>query len=296
MPNTSLKRIAAAFYLAPFILIATVTVTRADATDDYVRSQMQKKRIPGLSLAVIRNGRVVKEAAYGKASLELNVPVTPDTSFPLASMTKIFTATAIMQLVEEGKISLDEPVSQILSELPTPWSAITIRHCLSHTSGLPDVLTDDVNATTVSGDRDTALAEVAKQPLKPAGAASVYNQTGYVLLGMIIEKVSGMSYETFVQSRVLNPAGMKTARFGDAWAIIPGQADLYTNLDITPDHTKLLMRDGRPVVLTDRILRYGSKYMPLSCAGGTVERQSPRSGELGGNTGAREAIENLEPH
>jgi CubicO group peptidase (beta-lactamase class C family) len=211
---------------------------------------------------VIRNGRVVKEAAYGKASLELNVPVTPDTSFPLASMTKIFTATAIMQLVEEGKISLDEPVSQILSELPTPWSAVTIRHCLSHTSGLPDVLTDDVNATTVSGDRDTALAEVAKQPLKPAGAASVYNQTGYVLLGMIIEKVSGMSYETFVQSRVLNPAGMKTARFGDAWAIIPGQADLYTNLDITPDHTKLLMRDGRPVVLTDRILRYGSKYMP----------------------------------
>jgi len=256
------KKMAAALGLAPFILLTTVTVTRADATDDYVHRQMENKKIPGLVLAVIRDGHVVKEAAYGKASLELNVPTTLDTSFSLASMTKIFTAAAIMQLVQEGRISLDEPVTQILTQLPAQWSAVTIRHCLSHTSGLPDVLTDDVNGTTVSGDRDTALAEVAKQPLKPAGVESVYNQTGYVLLGMIIEKISGMSYEKFVQSRLLDPAGMKNARFGDAWAIIPGHADLYTNLDIAADHTKLLMREGHPVVLTDKILRYGSKYLP----------------------------------
>ena len=256
------NRIAMALSLIAFVLLATVSVARADGTDDYVRSQMEKKRIPGLSLAVIRNGHVVKEAAYGKASLELNVPVTLETSFPLASMTKIFTAVAVMELVEEGKISLDEPISQLLAQLPSQWSAVTVRHCLSHTSGLPDVLTDDVNATTLSGDRDIAFAEAAKQPLKPAGAASVYNQTCYALLGMIIEKISGMSYENYMQSRVLNAAGMKTARFGDGWAIIPGQADLYTNLDITADHSKLLVRDGRPVVLTDKILRYGSKYLP----------------------------------
>jgi D-alanyl-D-alanine carboxypeptidase len=256
------KRTATPLWLAPFILVTTVAVARADATDDYVHRQMEKKRIPGLSIAVIRDGHIVKEAAYGKASLELNVPATLDTSYPLASMTKIFTAAAVMQLVQEGRISLDEPVTQILTQLPAQWSAITVRHCLSHTSGLPDVLTDDVNATTVSGDRDTALVDVAKQALKPVGAASVYNQTGYVLLGMIIEKISGMSYEHFVQSRLFDPAGMKTARFGDAWAIIPGRADLYTNLDITADHMKLLMRDGQPVLLTDKILRYGSKYMP----------------------------------
>jgi|HubBroStandDraft_2_1064218.scaffolds.fasta_scaffold03042_8 CubicO group peptidase (beta-lactamase class C family) len=257
-----LKRMAAALWLAPFILMTAPAVTRADATDDYVHRQMEKKKIPGLSIAVIRDGHVIKEAAYGKASLELNVPATLDTSYPLASMTKVFTAVAIMQLVQEGRISLDEPVIQILPQLPPHWSAITVRHCLSHTSGLPDVLTDDVNATTVSGDRDAALAEVAKQPLKPAGAASIYNQTGYVLLGMIIEKISGMSYQDFVQSRLINPAGMKTVHFGDGWAIIPGEADLYTALDITPDHTKLLMRDGRPVVMTDKIRRYGSKYLP----------------------------------
>jgi CubicO group peptidase (beta-lactamase class C family) len=256
------NRIATALCLAPFILITTVAVTRADATDDYVRDQMAKRKIPGLSVAVIRDGHIVKEAAYGKASLELNVPATLDTSYALASMTKIFTAAAIMQLIQEGRISLDEPVTQILPQLPPPWSAVTIRHCLSHTSGLPDVVTDDINVITVNGERDLALAEMAKVPLKPTGVASVYNQTGYVLLSMIIEKISGSSYEKFVQDRLFNPAGMKSARFGDAWAIIPGRADLYTALDITPDHLKLLVREGRPVPLTDKILRYGSKYMP----------------------------------
>lgn len=255
------KRMATALWLAS-LLITAVTVTRADATDDYVHRQMESKRIPGLSVAVIRDGHVVKEAAYGKASLELNVPTTLDTSYPLASMTKTFTAVAIMQLVQEGRISLDEPVAQILVQLPPQWSAVTIRHCLSHTSGLPDVLTDDVNSTTVSGDRDTALNLVAKQSLKPAGVEAAYIQTGYLLLGMVIEKVSGMSYESFVQSRLLNPAGMKNARFGDAWSIIPGQSDLYTALDITPDHTKLLIRDGQPVLLRNKTLRYGSKYLP----------------------------------
>lgn len=256
------KRLAAVLAALSLFVFAASGVAHADATDDYVHRQMAEKKIPGLSLAVIRDGRVVKEAAYGKASIELNVPVTLDTSFPLASMTKIFTAAAVMQLVEEGRISLDEPVVKILPQLPPTWSAVTIRHCLSHTSGLPDVLTDDLNLRTVSGDRDAALAEVAKQALKPAGAASVYNQTGYVLLGMIIEKISGSSYGDFVRSRVFNPGGMKNASFGDAWAIIPGRADLYTNLDITSDHTKLLARDGQPVVLTDKILHYGSKYMP----------------------------------
>ena len=146
IPFNGSRGVAMAHCLAPLIFVATTALTRADATDDYVRSQMDKKRIPGLSLAVIRNGHVVKEAAYGKASLELNVPVTLNTSFPLASMTKIFTAAAIMQIVEERKIQLDEPVSQILNGLPAQWSAVTVRHCLAHTSGLPDVLTDDVNA------------------------------------------------------------------------------------------------------------------------------------------------------
>jgi CubicO group peptidase (beta-lactamase class C family) len=106
---------ATALWLAPCVLLTAVTVTHADTTDDYVHSQMAKKKIPGLSVAVIRDGHVVKEAAYGKASLELNVPATLDTSYPLASMTKIFTAAAVMQLVQEERISLYEPVMRFNS-------------------------------------------------------------------------------------------------------------------------------------------------------------------------------------
>lgn len=110
---------------------------RADAIDDYLRTEMQKRSIPGLALAVVRDGSVVKMQGYGFANLEHDVPVTPDTIFELASVTKQFTATAIMRLVEEGKVGLDDPIARRLSGAPETWKAITVRHLLTHTSGLP---------------------------------------------------------------------------------------------------------------------------------------------------------------
>jgi D-alanyl-D-alanine carboxypeptidase len=251
-----------ASWLVLLLVVAIVSVTRADATDDYVRTEMVKRKIPALSVAVLRDGRVIKEAAFGVSNVELVAPATLDTVYMLASMTKVFTGAAIMLLVQEGRISLDEPVSKILLQLPSTWTTVTIRHCLSHTSGLPDAFIDDINATAMSADRSSLLEALAKIPAAPAGQQSVYNQTGYILLGMIIEKISGLSYENFVQTRLLKPAGMSHASFGDAWQIIPGRADLYTALDITPDHSKLRVQDGEPVLLHDRILHYGSKYWP----------------------------------
>jgi D-alanyl-D-alanine carboxypeptidase len=231
------------------------------SVNSYVRHEMTRRRIPGLAFAVIRDGHLVKEAVFGVANVELGVPATLDTVYTLASMTKVFTATAIMLLVQEGRISLDEPVSKILPQLPPTWSAITIRQCLSHTSGLPDALLDNFNMTTITPDLNVLFNTLSNVPVEPAGKQSVYNQTGYILLGMIIEKISGVSYEKFVQTRLLDAAGLSGARFGDAWEIIPNRADLYTTLDITPDHLKLQARDGEPVLLHDRILHYGSKYM-----------------------------------
>jgi CubicO group peptidase (beta-lactamase class C family) len=251
-----------ACWLVPLLVVTFVSVTRADSTDDYVRAEMAKRKIPALSIAVLRDGRVLKEAAFGVANVELAAPATLDTVYTLASMTKVFTGAAIMLLVQEGRISLDEPVSKILPQLPTAWSAVTIRHCLSHTSGLPDAFIDDINATARSGYINTLLETLAKMPTVPSGERSIYNQTGYILLGMIIEKISGLSYENFAQTRLLKPSGMSHASFGDAWQIIPGRADLYTALDITPDHSKLQLHDGEPVLLHDKILHYGSKYWP----------------------------------
>jgi D-alanyl-D-alanine carboxypeptidase len=261
-PPRSYEHAGHGWWLVVMLLTATASMTHADATDDYVRAEMVKKRIPGVSLAVLRDAQLIKQAAYGVASVELGAPATLDTVYTLASMTKVFTASAVMLLVQEGRISLDEPVSKILPQLPRPWSAVTVRHCLSHTSGLPDALIDSVNMSTIAPDRDALFETLAKLPVEPAGERSVYNQTGYILLGMIIEKLSGMSYEKFVQTRLLDSAGLSGARFGDGWAIIPNRADLYTALDITPDHLKLQLRDGKPVLLHDRILHYGSKYTP----------------------------------
>jgi len=243
-------------------LSATTFNASADNIDDFVHAEMAKAKIPGMSVAVIQNNKVIKESAYGVASVELNVPVTLDTSYPLASMTKTFTTSAIMVLVQDGKITLDESITKVLPQLPATWSKVTIRNCLSHTSGLPDEITDSVNLTPVAGDRDELFKILAKKPLKPIGEESSYNQTGFTILGMIIEKISGMSYKDFMEERVLKPANITGVTYGDGWSIIPGRSDLYTALDITKDHTKLLMGAHGPVVMHDKIIRYGSKYMP----------------------------------
>lgn len=244
------------------VVASACSVAHADVVDIYVRRQMAKEMIPGLALAVIRDDHVVKEAAYGLANVELKVPVTLATSFPLASMTKVFTAAAIMRFVQQGRLALDEPVARILPQLPATWSAITVRECLAHTSGLPDVFTDDINGTTIAGTVSGMFAALRKMPVQASGERSVYNQTGYVLLGMIIEKVTGMKYARYMESHFFHPLGLTGLRFGDAWAVIPDRADLYTKLDITPNHLKLLVRDGQPVFLHGRILHYGAKFFP----------------------------------
>ena len=233
-----------------------------DEIDSLILKEMAEKKIPALSIAVIKNNKVIKLSAYGLASIELNVPATLNTSYSLASMTKIFTASAVMLLVQDGKISLDESITKVLPQLPAKWSNVTIRHCLSHTSGLPDEITDDVNVTPITGDRNELFEILAKEPIKLAGENPVYNQTGYTLLGMIIEKLSGMPYEKFVQNRILNPANITGAAFGDGWSIVPGRSNLYTSLKIKSDHSKLFIGENGPVVMQDKILHYGSKYMP----------------------------------
>ena len=124
----------------------------ADTIDDYIRTEMKARRIPGLTLAVVLNGTVTKMQGYGVANLEHDVPVRPDTVFELASVSKQFTATAIMVLVEAGKVQLDEPILSYLPRGPETWKGITVRHLLTHTSGLP-TLGEDFKALRPGGTR-----------------------------------------------------------------------------------------------------------------------------------------------
>ena len=123
--------------LAVLAILLLHTVASADPVDDYIKTEMQRRQIPGLALAVVRDGAVVKMQGYGRANLEHDVPATPDTVFELASVTKQFTATAIMVLVEDGKVKLDEPIATYLPGSPDTWTAMTVRHLLTHTAGLP---------------------------------------------------------------------------------------------------------------------------------------------------------------
>src|SRR5579859_4459727 len=124
------------------LFIAAIGTARADQIDDYIKRQMPRLHIPGLSLAVVQDGKVIKTKGYGLANMELNVPATPTTIYQIQSMTKQFTATGIMMLVEEGKVGLDDRIGKYLDGTPDTWKEITVRHLLTHTSGIKDFINE----------------------------------------------------------------------------------------------------------------------------------------------------------
>src|SRR5690606_33313811 len=117
-------------------LVLLVPAVNADAVDDLVRSRMQERNIPGAAIAVLRGGKLVKKKAYGLASVEFDVPVVEDTVFEIGSVSKQMTAAGIMLLVEDGKVRLDERISAYLPNTPEAWKDVTVRHLLTHTSGI----------------------------------------------------------------------------------------------------------------------------------------------------------------
>jgi CubicO group peptidase (beta-lactamase class C family) len=198
--------------------------------DDYVKAQMQKGHIPGLSVAVVREGKVVLARGYGLANVECAAPATRDTVYELLSVTKQFTAAAVLMLAEEGKLSLDDRVSQYLPNTPSAWNEITLRHLLTHTSGIRDYTDVPGWFATIRMDRSPEdLIEPTKTfplPYRP-GDAFRYCNAGYYLLGMILEKVSGQSYADFLRERIFKPLGMAATRVDDKKTIVPHRASGY---------------------------------------------------------------------
>ena len=189
---------------------------------------MEQQHIPGLSLAVVKDGHIVYQNAYGLADLELKVPVSVDTVFQIQSVTKTFTATAIMMLVEEGKVALDDPVSKYLEGTPESWSPISIRHLLNHTSGIKDYINEPTASLRLDVSEQEVLEATAPRPLNfTPGERYTYSNTGYHLLAMIIRKVTGQSYGDFLAERVFKPLGMRHSRVQDLFEVIPGRAAGY---------------------------------------------------------------------
>ena len=197
--------------------------------DAFIQAKMKERPIPGLAVAVIRDGRLEKLSAFGIANLEFGVGVTVDTLFSVASVSKAFAGLAVMRLVEDGSISLDDLASKHLTQLPLAWRAVTVRQLLNHTSGLPVIDVDAFSTRTRAQTIPDALRLLGNEPLmSPVGAQWNYNGTNYMLLGMLIEAVSGTSFAEFCRLRFFEPLGIRTATFGDSRAVVANRATVYT--------------------------------------------------------------------
>lgn len=216
---------------------------RADA---WLREQMTTRKIPGLAVAVIQDGKVLFERAYGLANIENGVPVTPKSRFIIASVTKAWAATAIMMLVDQGKVRLDQPVGDLVPNLPVSWRGVPVRRLMSHTSGLPDVMLSPNTGEMIAHDRDSALALAGAKPLDfPVGTQWSYNQTNYVLLGMIIDRVTGTPFMPWIVEHVARPLGLTSPIYGDSRAVIPERTTHYTRFALAADGPPKLLDSVR---------------------------------------------------
>jgi CubicO group peptidase (beta-lactamase class C family) len=215
------------FSLIPFLSFAQQLST-SDSIDVFLKNKMQQKHIPGLQVAVVKGGKLIKNTSYGTANLDYNIAVTDESVFTINSITKAFTGIAVMQLSEEGKLKVTDPLSLYLDSLPATWQKLSIQQVLTHTSGLPDIL-DAEEQVMGHGDEKEAMLKVMQLPLElqPDEKFS-YNQTGYVLLGQIITKLSGMHFTRFIEERQFKVADMKLTRFGDSYDVVPNYAGSYT--------------------------------------------------------------------
>ena len=216
---------------AAALLLSTATGVAADPIDDLARQYMGASHIPGVAVAVIEDGRITKLEGYGTANLEWDGAVTPDTPFQTASASKIFAGVALMRLVEQGALSLDDPIAGFFDGAPEAWSTITVRHLAGHTSGLAEVRNSPTGATT-----QEVAAEAMTLPLAyPTGSESRYGLTDFVIMTALMEKVSGLTYPDLIRREIVAPLALTHTGFtmlreqGPVRAadIMPGRARVY---------------------------------------------------------------------
>lgn len=211
--------------------------------DAFITSEMKKRQIPGLALGICEGDSLMKVASYGYADLQNLGPTQINTTFELASITKQFTASAIVLLLQDGKLKLDDPISDYIEDCPVAWKDITIKHLLTHTSGLPAMRHGYTGASAITP--QAYMSTIGSKNLSkdfyfdliktdgidfPPGEDYRYSDTGYFLLGYIIDNISG-SYRTFIQDRIFNVVGMTSSYIVDQITIHKLEARGYTLRD-----------------------------------------------------------------
>ena len=201
------------------------------AIEDLVRSTLTDAQVPGIAVAVVRQGEVVMSKGFGVADIETDGPVSSQTMFQSGSVGKQFTSAGIMALVEDGRIDLNSSVRDYIAEAPESWQPITIRHLLTHSSGIPDYTSNEFDYQTNYTEEDLVRMASGLDLEFPPGARWNYSNTGYVILGVVMSRVTGVPYWDFLQDRIFGPAGMPTIRINTQKDIVPHRAQGYLPVD-----------------------------------------------------------------
>ncbi|SDG21573.1 serine hydrolase domain-containing protein [Chitinophaga filiformis] len=218
--------------MRPFILFLTcfllpvASIAQQDTIDVFIASQMKQQGIVGLSIGIIKSGKVIKAKGYGRANIELDVPASEKTVYKIGSISKQFVAVGIMELVQEGKLKVSDPITKFIKNVPAKWNAVTIRHLLNHTSGLP------IDPPGFDGMRAQADSVYIKTAFTdsldfPTGSKFEYSNFGYFILADIIRIASGQSFPDFMKKCIFDECGMGSTRTTSLEAIVPNRAAGY---------------------------------------------------------------------
>ena len=217
----------------PIVLIVCAAATVcADDVDDWVKSQLQARHVPGIAIAVVKDGVLVKTEGYGIADLEHNIPVRTSTVFKIGSASKQFLAAAVMLLVQDGKLGLTDRVGKYIQDLPPSWEPITIQRLLTHTSGLRREA-PGFDAYKVQPDIDVIRSAYSVPLNGTPGDNYEYSNLGYYTLAEIISRVSGQPWDGFLRERIFKPLGMNSTRTTTVFDIVENRAEGYTWSDDT---------------------------------------------------------------
>lgn len=208
------------------LLLPSFVFAQVDSTNIIVKQMMEKQKIVGLSLAVIKNGQAVVNKGYGLANVELNVPVNAETVIRLGSMSKQFFTTAIMKLMEEGKLSISDSVHKFFPDAPETWRPITIKHLMSHSSGLQREAPGYDNFK-IQPDIDVIRSAYNLPLAYKTGEKYLYCNLAYFMLAEIITQVSGMPWQDYIHDKLFIPAGMHNSYATEFYRIIPNRANGY---------------------------------------------------------------------
>jgi len=206
--------------------------SQGDDLDRDIQRIMAESKVPGLSLAVLKHGKIVRLSAYGYASLEWKAKTTPDTRFEIASMSKMFTGAAARILIEEGKLSLEDPLEKYFGTLPESWKGTKVRHLVTMSNGIPDdwgteLIPYSADVTTQYDDASMLKAFQGIPLAAPVGTEFNYSSPAYSMLGMIVSKLSGKSLADFMQENIFLPAELPSTSFIDNSRVVPQVAQGY---------------------------------------------------------------------